>query len=73
MMKMEMRSSGSAFLCLTSCGARAVLGLLRGDVRVVKLLLVFLTFRLSLPLCECLNTSEVRFLSLPLYYAPWRG
>lgn len=33
----------------------------------------FLTFHLSLRLCECLNTSEVRFLSLPLYYAPWCG
>ena len=40
-MEMEMWRSGSAFLYLTSWGARAVLELQRGDVRVVKLFLVF--------------------------------
>lgn len=40
-MELEMWSSGSSFLYLTSCSARAVLGLQRGDVRVVELLLVF--------------------------------
>ncbi len=40
-MEMEMWSSGTAFLYLTLCSARAVLGLQRGDVRVVTLFLVF--------------------------------
>lgn len=36
-MEMEMWSSGSAFLFLTSCGARAVPGVAEGgDVRVFK-------------------------------------
>lgn len=62
-----MWSSGTAFLYLTSCSARAVPGLQRGDVRVVKLFLVFdisPVSSLSLPLCECLTPSEVRSLSL---------
>lgn len=41
LIEMEMWSSGSAFLYLTSCSALAVLRLQRGDVRVVKVLLVF--------------------------------
>lgn len=46
-----------------SCGARAVLGMQRGDVRVVSLFLVFDISPVSSP-SSSLTPSEVRSLSL---------